>query len=89
MCTFFGVITDERNLPPANRAGDADDIIGSVLVRDGQLVEGTYEPGRAYRVCTRDGITRLPEDLHKILLEGVDVARTVEDTLAEDEEGRL
>lgn len=38
-------------MPALNRAGEPEDIIGSVLCSDGKLVEGSYQPGDAYRLA--------------------------------------
>lgn len=40
---------DGRNYPALNRAGEPEDIIASILCKDGVLVEGEYQPGQAYR----------------------------------------
>ena len=40
---------DERNMPAINRAGEPEDIVASLLCRDGKLLEGQYEAGDAYR----------------------------------------
>lgn len=40
---------DERNMPAINRAGEPEDIVASLLCRDGKLLEGEYEAGDAYR----------------------------------------
>lgn len=75
--SFF--LVDERNIPPVNRAGDPDDIIASVLVKNGTVVPDTYEPSQTYRVYTRDGFMTLPKELNDALLQSLQVARQIED----------
>ena len=52
---------DQRNVPALDRIGDPDDIIASVLVRDGVVLPDTYAPMPAYRVCTADGVLQLTD----------------------------
>ncbi|GAA98476.1 uncharacterized protein L969DRAFT_95286 [Mixia osmundae IAM 14324] len=70
-------LLDERNPPPLNRAGEPDDIIATTLVQQGKLVRESYEPMPSYRVHTRDGFLTLPESLHKSVLHGIRVARSI------------
>lgn len=62
-------INDQRNIAALNRVGDPDDIIGTVMVRDGKILASTYQPMPSYRVCTSDGLTRLSDGLNSRLLE--------------------
>lgn len=50
---YLSVVIDERNPPALHRAGEPEDIIASVLCKDGKLVDGHYEEGYTYRqVCS-------------------------------------
>ncbi|KJA25432.1 hypothetical protein HYPSUDRAFT_134711 [Hypholoma sublateritium FD-334 SS-4] len=71
-------IQDQRNVPALDRIGDPDDIIASVLVRDGAVLPETYAPMPAYRVCTADGVLQLTEGLAACLQR-----RLVEDNRAQ------
>ncbi|KAI0074935.1 hypothetical protein K474DRAFT_1709427 [Panus rudis PR-1116 ss-1] len=62
-------IHDERNPPPLGRIGDSDDILGTVLVENGEIKAETYQPMPSYRLCTADGIVRLTEGLAQRLKE--------------------
>jgi len=62
-------INDARNIPPIGRIGDPDDIIGSVLVENGQVIPSTYQRMPSYRICTSDGPTQLSEGLLQELLD--------------------
>jgi hypothetical protein len=62
---------DKRVTPALGRIPDPEDIIGTVLVRDGKVVKGTYEPMPSYRVVTADGPTVLSEDMEKRLMESL------------------
>jgi len=64
-------INDTRNVPPLNRVGDPDDIIGAVMVQDGKILASSYEPMPTYRICTSDGPPRLTEGLFNKLQEAL------------------
>lgn len=70
--TGYMHVADQRNPPPFGRIPIPEDIIGSVLVKDGAMVPGTYAPmDSAYRLVTPDGIMRLDEYLHRRLVEHI------------------
>ncbi|KAH9077617.1 hypothetical protein EDB83DRAFT_2344878 [Lactarius deliciosus] len=73
-------IHDDRNLPPLNRIGDPDDIIGSVQVEGGKILAETYQAMPSYRVCTADGVIQLTEGLTSKLRALLD-ARAREESL--------
>ncbi|KAH9048893.1 hypothetical protein EDB84DRAFT_1434011 [Lactarius hengduanensis] len=73
-------IHDDRNLPPLNRIGDPDDIIGSVQVEGGKIFAETYQAMPSYRVCTADGVIQLTEGLTSKLRALLD-ARAREESL--------
>ncbi|KAJ3576803.1 hypothetical protein NP233_g180 [Leucocoprinus birnbaumii] len=54
---------DQRNIPALNRIGDPDDIIGSVLVENSEILAETYQPMPAYRLVTADGLMQLTPGL--------------------------
>lgn len=56
-------IRDERNIPALNRVGDPDDIIGTVLVENSEILADTYQPMPAYRLVTSDGLMQLTPGL--------------------------
>jgi hypothetical protein len=80
---------DERNAPPVNRTPEPDDIVASLLVRQGDdgtygVDAATYEANYFYRPCTRDGVVRLNDELHRVVLAALERAHEVEQGLAED-----
>ncbi|KAJ1741428.1 hypothetical protein LPJ78_003731 [Coemansia sp. RSA 989] len=62
-------IADGRNPPPLGRTGNAEDIVGCVLVKDKAMVPGTFQSNWAHRPVTADGLFQLPKYLHAKLLE--------------------
>ncbi|PPQ89226.1 hypothetical protein CVT25_001305 [Psilocybe cyanescens] len=64
-------IGDQRNIPALGRVGDPDDILATVLVQDGQIVPGTYQPMPSYRICTVDGVLQLTPGLASHLKEAL------------------
>ncbi|KXN85892.1 hypothetical protein AN958_10734 [Leucoagaricus sp. SymC.cos] len=66
-------IHDQRNIPALNRIGNPDDIIGTVLVDNSEILPQTYQPMPAYRLITSDGVMQLTSGL----------AQKLQDTLAE------
>ncbi|KAJ2850356.1 hypothetical protein IWW36_001973 [Coemansia brasiliensis] len=62
-------IADGRNPPPLGRTGNAEDILGCVLVKDKAMVPGTFQSNWAHRPVTTDGLFQLPKYLHTKLLE--------------------
>jgi len=60
-------IHDQRNIPALNRIGDPDDIIGTVLVENSEILPETYQPMLAYRLVTSDGLMQLTPGLAKKL----------------------
>lgn len=56
-------VFDQRNPPPLGRIPDADDILASVRVEEGQIIPETYEPMPSYRLVTSDGVCQLTESL--------------------------
>lgn len=79
-------INDERNLPDENRVADADDILAMALVQEGKLVPGSWEAMPTYRLFSPGfgGLITLNEELHGFLLEGLKVAKQIEDGEAQD-----
>ncbi|KAG9127576.1 hypothetical protein FRC07_012056 [Ceratobasidium sp. 392] len=57
-----------RRFPESGRVGDADDIIGSVLVQKGKIKGETYERMPSYRTCTGDGPIKLSSSVHERLI---------------------
>lgn len=62
-------IGDERNPPPWGRIPKPEDIIGSVLLQDGQIQAGTYQAMPAYRLVTNKGLMQLSRPLEQCLLD--------------------
>ncbi len=52
-------VVDLRTTEGANGKVGPEDIIGAFEVRDGTLIQGSYNPNPNYRVLTKDGMTRL------------------------------
>ncbi|TFY77743.1 hypothetical protein EWM64_g6271 [Hericium alpestre] len=71
-------IHDDRNIPALGRIGDPDDILGTVLVEDGEMLPQTYSPMPSYRLCTADGVTQLTDGLAKKLEEVLEERARVE-----------
>ncbi|KAF7728434.1 hypothetical protein EC973_006114 [Apophysomyces ossiformis] len=61
-------IADERNPPPWGRIPSPEDIIGSVLVKNGVIQGGTYQPMPAHRLVTSNGIFQLSEPLTQCMI---------------------
>ncbi|KAG8762787.1 hypothetical protein FRC12_008849 [Ceratobasidium sp. 428] len=61
-------VHDMRRFPESGRVGDADDIIGSVLVQKGKIKGETYERMPSYRTCTGDGPIKLSSSMHERLI---------------------
>ncbi|KAG8719173.1 hypothetical protein FRC09_011517 [Ceratobasidium sp. 395] len=61
-------VHDMRRFPESGRVGDADDIIGSVLVQKGKIKGETYERMPSYRTCTGDGPIKLSSSVHERLM---------------------
>lgn len=61
-------IADERALPVVNRTPDPDDIVGLCLVRDGQIVKGSYQAMPTHRLFTHIGEFQLPGAIHSYVL---------------------
>ncbi|KAI8145653.1 hypothetical protein BJV82DRAFT_510746 [Fennellomyces sp. T-0311] len=62
-------IADERNPPPWGRIPFPEDIIGSVLVREGVIQPNSYEPMPAHRLATSNGIFQLSDPLTQCLVQ--------------------
>ncbi|KAJ1847324.1 hypothetical protein LPJ73_004284 [Coemansia sp. RSA 2703] len=60
-------ISDGRNPPPPGRTGDPEDILGSVLVEDKKIKQGSFQANLAHRLVTRDGLFQLPKYLQQKL----------------------
>ncbi|QRV98914.1 hypothetical protein RhiJN_26933 [Ceratobasidium sp. AG-Ba] len=71
-------VHDLRRFPESGRVGDADDIIGTVLVQEGKINGETYERMPMYRTVSSDGPTKLSESLHKRLLSALQDAHKKE-----------
>lgn len=65
-------INDERVFTHWGRVSDPEDILGTVLVNDGKMVKGTFEPMPTHRLMTRNGLFQLNEDLHALLLKDLE-----------------
>ncbi|KAG0185464.1 hypothetical protein DFQ28_009280 [Apophysomyces sp. BC1034] len=61
-------VADERNPPAWGRIPSPEDIIGSVLVKDGVIQPGTYQPMPAHRLVTANGIFQLSEPLKQCVI---------------------
>ncbi|KAJ2359224.1 hypothetical protein IWW50_004654 [Coemansia erecta] len=62
-------IADGRNPPPLGRTGNAEDILGCVLIEDKTIKPGSFQPNCAHRPVSSDGLFQLPSFLHARLLE--------------------
>ncbi|KAJ1725197.1 hypothetical protein LPJ53_000620 [Coemansia erecta] len=60
-------ISDGRNPPPPGRTGDPEDILGSVLVEDKEIKQGSFQANLAHRLVTRNGLFQLPKYLQQRL----------------------
>ncbi|RKP10889.1 hypothetical protein THASP1DRAFT_12196, partial [Thamnocephalis sphaerospora] len=59
---------DERNPAPWGRIPDAEDIIGSVEVRDGLILPGSFQPMPVHRLVSSNGVFLLSKPLQATLL---------------------
>ncbi|KAG8737188.1 hypothetical protein FRC10_008474 [Ceratobasidium sp. 414] len=71
-------VHDMRRFPESGRVGDADDIIGSVLVQKGKINGETYERMPSYRTCTGDGPIKLSSIMHERLINALEDAHKKE-----------
>ncbi len=73
-------IADQRKPADQNRVPDPNDIIASVLVRDGKVFteQGGYEPGAHHRLVTMDGVMKLSEGLMALLQQALVRVRGME-----------
>lgn len=62
-------IADERDPPAWGRIPFPEDIVGTVLVKDGVIQPNTYQAMPAHRLVTAHGIFQLPESLTKVLID--------------------
>ncbi|KAI8390996.1 uncharacterized protein BYT42DRAFT_178118 [Radiomyces spectabilis] len=62
-------IGDERNPPPWGRIPFPEDIIGTVLVKDGEIQPGTYQAMPTHRIVSPNGVFQLSEPLARCVIE--------------------
>ncbi|KAJ1647854.1 hypothetical protein J3B02_001963 [Coemansia erecta] len=67
-------VVDNRNPPPPGRTGDAQDILGSVLVENKKIAPGSFQANLAHRPVTRHGLFQLPKHLHEKLVDYLSLA---------------
>ena len=60
---------DARDPAPWGRIPYPEDIFGMVQVKDGQIIQGTYQSMPTHRMVTTKGLFMLSDPLHKKLLE--------------------
>ena len=56
---------------PFGRVADPEDILGTVLLKDGKMVQGSFERMPTHRLVSRNGLTVLSESIHKKLVESL------------------
>ena len=59
---------DQRATPAQGRINEPEDIIGTIMVRDGEIIQGTYEPMPSHRLVTADGPVWLSEGIQEELV---------------------
>ncbi|KAJ3023406.1 hypothetical protein HKX48_003323 [Thoreauomyces humboldtii] len=62
-------INDERTFAPFGRVSDPEDILGTCLLEEGEIVEGSYERMPTHRIVSGGGLFQLSEFIHEKLLE--------------------
>jgi hypothetical protein len=62
-------IGDERALAPVYRAPDPDDIVGVCLVKEGEVVCGSYQPMPTHRLFNHIGQFLLPQAMRLLLMD--------------------
>ncbi|KAJ3395636.1 hypothetical protein HDU80_010269 [Chytriomyces hyalinus] len=62
-------ISDQRTYTPWGRVSDPEDLLGSVLLKDGNIVEKSYERTPTHRLVSLNGLVQLSEFLHAKLVE--------------------
>lgn len=62
-------IIDARDPAVWGRIPYPEDIFGMVQVKDGQIIQGTYQPMPTHRIITTKGLFVLSDPLQKKLLE--------------------
>jgi hypothetical protein len=65
----FMHVNDERVQAIWGRLNDPEDIFGTVLVKDGEVVKDTYEPMPTHRIFSASGLFQLNDYMHSRLLE--------------------
>lgn len=65
----FIYITDQRGKDEKEQ--DAADIIGSFEVKNGEILHDSYQPNPAYRLVSKKGLFRLPQELEALLLTAI------------------
>ncbi|ORX42013.1 hypothetical protein DM01DRAFT_256156 [Hesseltinella vesiculosa] len=62
-------VGDERHPAPWGRIPRPEDIIGSVLLENGEIQAGTYQAMPAYRLVTNKGLMKLSKPLEECLVD--------------------
>ncbi|KAJ3110444.1 hypothetical protein HK100_003030 [Physocladia obscura] len=65
----YMTVTDARVFTPWGRVADPEDLVGAVLLKNGKIVEGSYERMPAHRLVSTNGLFQLSETLHAKLIE--------------------
>ncbi|KAJ3379407.1 hypothetical protein HDU84_006699 [Entophlyctis sp. JEL0112] len=65
----YMTITDARVFTPWGRVADPEDILGAVLLEDGNIVPFSYERFPSHRLVTLNGLTQLTESLQDKLVQ--------------------
>lgn len=62
-------VADEKNPPPYGRIPYPEDIIGTIRIEHGKLIQGSFTPMKeAYRIVSANGLVRLSEYLEDRLV---------------------
>lgn len=67
--TGFLNIPDQRVFVPYGRIPEPEDILGSVRLQDGKVVENTYERMPTHRIISSNGVVELSEEMESILID--------------------
>ncbi|CCE73064.1 Piso0_000077 [Millerozyma farinosa CBS 7064] len=68
----FMPIYDFRDVPRYGRTPEVDGTFGFVQVdSNGKMVPGTYESNNMYRLCNGEGLIKLSDHLHEVVMKNI------------------
>lgn len=72
----FMPIWDFREVPRFSRTPNPDLVFGYVMVdKEGKMVPKSYDRNHMYRVCNKDGLTKLSDHMHQAVKEALEAQK--------------